>query len=300
MGRYDQVRSSSPSNERWDNPRNDDLELQEQRERLLSGDGDGDGDGEKDHSRAGPVRNHSPPRIRRRSWWRLALFGLAGAALVAIVGALLHQLYLSELRKEDVQTFRRHPSDYIIDPHWDYDANSTVREFHWTISDITANPDGVFRPMMVINGQFPGPMIVVNEGDTVVVNVVNQAKNATAIHWHGLFQNGTNFMDGTVGTTQCPIAPGQSFRYEFQVKGQAGSCKFGARTPRLSCHVGLDYEAEHAQISITGTKLPRPSTAWPVLLSSSRGRRGCTNRSATTRTASSWSRTGTTTPPTAC
>lgn len=231
MGQYEQVRSSSPSNERWDNARNDDLELQEQRERLLSG--NGDGDGEKDHSRAGLVRNHSPPRIRRRSWWRLALFGLAGAAFLAIVGALLHQLYLSELSKEDVQTFRRHPSDYIIDPHWNYDANSTVREFHWTISDITANPDGVFRPMMVINGQFPGPMIVVNEGDRVVVNVVNQAKNATAIHWHGLFQNGTNFMDGTVGTTQCPIAPGQSFRYEFQVRGQAGSCKFGARTPPL-------------------------------------------------------------------
>ncbi|KAF3762505.1 hypothetical protein M406DRAFT_217145, partial [Cryphonectria parasitica EP155] len=117
----------------------------------------------------------------------------------------------------------RPSSDYVIDSTWDYSAAPTVREYHWVISDMAANPDGVFRPMMVINGQFPGPMIVCNQGDTIVVNVVNEAKNATAIHWHGLFQNGTVFMDGTVGVTQCPIASGQSYRYEFTVKGQAGS-----------------------------------------------------------------------------
>lgn len=156
----------------------------------------------------------------------MGLCGLALLVLAAIVAAVLHQFYLSEMDKDKVKTFRRQSSDYIIDPHWKYNESSTVREYHWVITDITANPDGVFRPMMVINGQFPGPMIVCNEGDTVVVNVINQAQNATAIHWHGLFQNGTNFMDGTVGVTQCPIATGQSYRYEFKVNGQAGSCKF--------------------------------------------------------------------------
>ena len=34
------------------------------------------------------------------------------------------------------------------------------------------------------------------------------------IHWHGLFQNGTNYMDGTTGITECGIPPGRSFVYK--------------------------------------------------------------------------------------
>jgi FtsP/CotA-like multicopper oxidase with cupredoxin domain len=113
--------------------------------------------------------------------------------------------------------------DYTIKPDWDYDAGPQKREFFWTITDRELNPDGVYRPMVVINGQFPGPMIEVNEGDTIRVVVKNQAVNATSVHWHGLFQNGTNWMDGTVGITQCPIAPGSQFTYEFAVKQQYGT-----------------------------------------------------------------------------
>lgn len=225
MSQYRQLRSSSPSNGQRNS---DELELHEQvrektrgladeqRERLLHEDGE--------------TEEHFQPdsQKRRRKWWHTLLFGLGGLAVIVIIAALLHQLYLWEVKKEDPKPFQRQSSDYVIDPKWDYNATSTVREYHWTITDITANPDGVFRPMMVINGQFPGPMIVCNEGDTVVINVENQAKNSTAIHWHGLFQNGTNFMDGTVGITQCPIVSGQSFRYEFKVQGQAGSCKSDA------------------------------------------------------------------------
>ena len=119
--------------------------------------------------------------------------------------------------------FRRPPNDYILDPHWDFKAASTVREFNWKIVDIVGNPDGVFRPMLTINGQFPGPMIECNEGDTLVIEVDNQSVNATSLHFHGIFQNGTNYMDGTTGITQCPIAPGRKFRYEFTITGQSGT-----------------------------------------------------------------------------
>ena len=30
-------------------------------------------------------------------------------------------------------------------------------------------------------------------------------------HWHGLFQSGTNEMDGVAWVTQCPIIPDESF-----------------------------------------------------------------------------------------
>ncbi|KAI1866391.1 hypothetical protein JX265_007692 [Neoarthrinium moseri] len=118
---------------------------------------------------------------------------------------------------------RRPDQDYVLDAEWNFNASPQVREYHWTILEKEGNPDGIFKPMMTINGQFPGPLIEVNEGDTIVVNVVNRASNATAIHWHGIFQNGTAWMDGTAGITQCPIAPGQSFKYEFTVKGQSGT-----------------------------------------------------------------------------
>ena len=38
---------------------------------------------------------------------------------------------------------------------------------------------------------------------------------AISVHWHGIFQKGTPFMDGTGWITQCPIQPGQSFRHNF-------------------------------------------------------------------------------------
>jgi FtsP/CotA-like multicopper oxidase with cupredoxin domain len=117
----------------------------------------------------------------------------------------------------------RAPQDYAISPAWDYYAPPMRRELFWTIQDVVKHPDGVYRQMMVINGVYPGPLIEVNEGDTVIVNVVNQAQNATAIHWHGIYQNGTNWMDGTVGVTQCPIPPGGNFTYEFTVDNQVGT-----------------------------------------------------------------------------
>jgi FtsP/CotA-like multicopper oxidase with cupredoxin domain len=38
-----------------------------------------------------------------------------------------------------------------------------------------------------------------------------------------MFQNGTNWMDGTTGITQCPVPPGQSFLYNFTVNNQYGT-----------------------------------------------------------------------------
>lgn len=123
------------------------------------------------------------------------------------------------------KSFKRPEEEYILDAKWDFTAPPQTRYYNWTIVDKVGNPDGVFKPMMMINGQFPGPMMEVNEGDTIVVDVLNMAKNATAIHWHGIFQNGTNFMDGATGATQCPIPPGQSFQYKFTVDNQFGTCK---------------------------------------------------------------------------
>lgn len=79
------------------------------------------------------------------------------------------------------------------------------------------------RPMVLINGEFPGPLVECNQGDTIVLEVHNEGTNATSIHFHGILQNGTNWMDGTVGITSCPIAPGGSFTYRFVAQNSGGT-----------------------------------------------------------------------------
>lgn len=117
----------------------------------------------------------------------------------------------------------RDMDEYVLDNDWTFNSGPTTREYSWTITDAELNPDGVYRPMMLINNQFPGPLVRCNDGDRLLIHVQNQAVNATAIHFHGMFQNGTNAMDGTVGITQCAIAPNTSFTYDFHVKGQSGT-----------------------------------------------------------------------------
>jgi FtsP/CotA-like multicopper oxidase with cupredoxin domain len=121
------------------------------------------------------------------------------------------------------RSFRRPQTDYVLDPNWDFNAEPRTRYYHFTVSDMVVNPDGVYRPMILINSQFPGPLIECNDGDKLVIEVENKSVNSTAFHWHGLYQNGSNWMDGTIGVTQCPIAPGGNFTYEFTIKGQHGT-----------------------------------------------------------------------------
>ena len=112
---------------------------------------------------------------------------------------------------------------YVLDPKWDFNASPTTREYWWTVENTELNPDGVYKSMVVINGRFPGPIIRANQDDTIVVHISNKGVNATSIHWHGIYQNGSNWMDGTVGVTQCPIAPWASFTYRFHLRGQSGT-----------------------------------------------------------------------------
>jgi FtsP/CotA-like multicopper oxidase with cupredoxin domain len=70
------------------------------------------------------------------------------------------------------------------------------------------------------NHQVPGPRIRITEGDRVRFNVTNHLPEATSVHWHGLVL--PNAMDGAADVTQAPIAPGQTFVYEFTTQ-QAGT-----------------------------------------------------------------------------
>ncbi|RUP48938.1 Cupredoxin [Jimgerdemannia flammicorona] len=90
-------------------------------------------------------------------------------------------------------------------------ANVTL---NWDITYVQANPDGLFeRRVIGINGAWPPPPVTVNFNDTLVINAKNSLDVVTALHSHGLFQNGTGYYDGPVGITQCGIPPGETLTY---------------------------------------------------------------------------------------
>jgi FtsP/CotA-like multicopper oxidase with cupredoxin domain len=90
----------------------------------------------------------------------------------------------------------------------------TAEEIKWEVEP------GKFVEAMAFNGQVPGPMIRVKEGDKVLVKVTNKLSQSTAVHFHGLEL--ANDQDGVPFITQPPIKPGQSFEYKFVVPN-AGS-----------------------------------------------------------------------------
>lgn len=65
--------------------------------------------------------------------------------------------------------------------------------------------------MYGFNGQYPGPLIEVGEGATIVVRYRNTLDQPSSVHWHGVRLD--NRSDGAVGITQDAVPPGGRFTY---------------------------------------------------------------------------------------
>ncbi|KAI6685400.1 hypothetical protein NL676_031313 [Syzygium grande] len=93
-----------------------------------------------------------------------------------------------------------------------------IRHFRWEVEYKFWSPDCVEGIVMSINGQFPGPTISAEVGDTISVKLTNKlSTEGVVIHWHGIRQLGTPWADGTASISQCPINPGETFTYRFKV-----------------------------------------------------------------------------------
>lgn len=114
--------------------------------------------------------------------------------------------------------------EYILSPYFDIKSEPTIRKYSLTVTETTGLLDGFLRPVLAINGQIPGPLIEANEGDQLEITVINQMSMELTIHWHGLYQNGSNWEDGVTGVTQCPIpSHGGNYTYKFNLNGQFGT-----------------------------------------------------------------------------
>ncbi|KAJ5503444.1 Multicopper oxidase type 2 [Penicillium fimorum] len=90
-----------------------------------------------------------------------------------------------------------------------------TKKFELNLTWGTKAPDGVERQQALINGQFPGPPLIFDEGDNVEVTVNNFLPFNTTMHWHGIEQQGTSWSDGVPGVSQRLIAPGGRFVSKF-------------------------------------------------------------------------------------
>nr|XP_043606172.1 laccase-11-like [Erigeron canadensis] len=108
------------------------------------------------------------------------------------------------------------------------------------------------KPIVTVNGRFPGPTVYAREGDRVLINVTNHAQYNMSIHWHGLKQYANGWADGPAYITQCPIMPKNNYVYDFNITGQRGTLWWHAHILWLRATV-------YGAIVI----LPKPATPFP-------------------------------------
>ncbi|KAJ1882410.1 ferroxidase fet3 [Coemansia sp. RSA 1722] len=106
-------------------------------------------------------------------------------------------------------------------------------KYYWDIGYVEAAPDGFSRQVIGVNGAWPPPPIYASLNDTIIVETRNSLDVPTTLHAHGLYHNGTNYMDGPYMITQCGIPPGANMTYRYEIK-QTG-------TYWIHSHYGAQY-----------------------------------------------------------
>ncbi|WP_370288097.1 copper resistance system multicopper oxidase [Siccirubricoccus soli] len=97
-------------------------------------------------------------------------------------------------------------------------APALAQRVDLTLEERTVNMNGTDRPAVTVNGQFPGPLIRLREGEEAVIRVTNRLDRSSSIHWHGLILPAA--MDGAPGFSpgfMHGIGPGETFEYRFPV-----------------------------------------------------------------------------------
>ncbi|GJM12519.1 MAG: hypothetical protein DHS20C12_09220 [Pseudohongiella sp.] len=107
--------------------------------------------------------------------------------------------------------------------------------FEMTVEEVTLQiAPGFSSKVWAYDGQVPGPLIRVTEGDEVELTLINNTTLNHTIHWHGFYQTDSWRSDGVPDITQKAVEPGESFTYKF-VADKKGSLWY-------HCHVNV---AEH-------------------------------------------------------
>ncbi|KAG2335024.1 hypothetical protein Bca52824_006204 [Brassica carinata] len=112
-------------------------------------------------------------------------------------------------------------------------ATAAIVEHVFQVKSVVVKPLCKEQMIPTVNGSLPGPTINVREGDTLVVHVINNLTYNITIHWHGVFQLKSSWMDGANMISQCPIQPRNNFTYRFDITGQEGTLLWHAHVVNL-------------------------------------------------------------------
>ena len=151
-------------------------------------------------------------KIDRRQW-------LTGTGSGLLLGGLLPSLSKPALADQP-DAPPRFPHIPVHTPNgWSlpYRLVDGVKEFHLVAEQFEHEfAPGSRATVWGYNGSTPGPTIEAIEGDRIRILVTNRLPEHTSVHWHGLLL--PNGMDGVSGLTQAPIAPGETWAYEFTLR----------------------------------------------------------------------------------
>jgi CopA family copper-resistance protein len=94
------------------------------------------------------------------------------------------------------------------------------KRFQLTIAPQRVNFTGKECVATAVNGSVPGPVLRWKEGDRITLDVTNNLAESSSIHWHGIIL--PTGMDGVPDISFNGIVPGETFRYQFDVR-QSGT-----------------------------------------------------------------------------
>ncbi len=166
-----------------------------------------------------------PVDAGRRAFLRTATAGAAGALLLGTVRPLGAQPWPDLKWKEPQQIPRPEEAPAQSGQEIELDVRTALHEIL----------PGVKLHMLTFNGQVPGPVLRVKEGEWVTVRFTNRTELLHTIHWHGV--DVYYEQDGVPWITQRPVMPGKTFVYRFQA--------YPAGTRWYHCHYATPFHLGH-------------------------------------------------------
>jgi manganese oxidase len=189
--------------------------------------------------------------ITRRHFFAKAAAAAAGTAVVGSVVRATQTSETGESPLRDSDETKGHEQGDVVkqfppgEPGKDYTPvitpNGTtlpykvvdgVKIFHLIAQEV----DHEFAPGLRahcwgFNGQVHGPTIEAMEGDRVRFYVTNKLPESTSVHWHGVLV--PSGMDGVAGLSQKNIEPGETYKYEFQLR-QNGTFMYHSHSDEMT------------------------------------------------------------------
>jgi nitrite reductase (NO-forming) len=171
---------------------------------------------------------------RRRA---LQALGIGGAATVAGCSAQAPTAEETERQRQQVEQQSGELADQVAADPTDIPGpidrdEPTTHEITLTYEEVTAEIEpGVTFDFMTFNGQVPGPMVRVRQGDTVDLTVENLSENALPhnVDFHAVYGTG----GGSVATT---AAPGEENAMRFKAT-YPGAFIYHCAVPNMDMHI---------------------------------------------------------------